>query len=274
MSDLKGIDKLKFEKLFWMSSGYVMDFSNRTFQEFIQETINIDIYDKKYYYASGSKANLLRGFWLVESNYNVARLNDALLNYWKDIRLLRGYEISKTDENLFNECKKINEKIRSSSYINHIDAISPDSIEQDFNILAESIRESIEKNQPEAALDRLHTYIVKFVHQLCDKHKIKHDKNKPLHSFFGEYIKHLKSNNLIESEMTERILKSSISILESFNKVRNDKSLAHDNPILNFNESILIFQNISTIVKFLKSIEKNQEIKSKKIEDNNDEFPF
>ena len=35
MSDLKAIEKLKLEKLFGMESGYVLDFSNRTFQNFI-----------------------------------------------------------------------------------------------------------------------------------------------------------------------------------------------------------------------------------------------
>ena len=32
--------------------------------------------------------------------------------------------------------------------------------------------------------------------------------------------------------MTMRILKSSISVLEAFNDVRNSQSLAHDNPVL------------------------------------------
>jgi hypothetical protein len=41
---------------------------------------------------------------------------------------------------------------------------------------------------------------------------------------------------LIESRMTETILKSSISVLEAFNEVRNNKSLAHDNELLNESE--------------------------------------
>jgi hypothetical protein len=72
-------------------------------------------------------------------------------------------------------------------------------------------------------------------------------------------VKHLKYNNLIDSLMTERILKSSISILEAFNDVRNNQSLAHDNPILNYNESILIFNNVSSAIKFIESIEQFRE---------------
>ena len=40
--------------------------------------------------------------------------------------------------------------------------------------------------------------------------------------------------------MTELNLKSSISVLEAFNDVRNNKSLAHDNPILNYAEESLL----------------------------------
>jgi len=34
MSDLTSVEKLKLEKIFEMGGGYVLDFSNRTFQEF------------------------------------------------------------------------------------------------------------------------------------------------------------------------------------------------------------------------------------------------
>lgn len=43
MSDLTFIEKREFEKLFGMSSGYVLDFSNRTFEEFILETTGRNI---------------------------------------------------------------------------------------------------------------------------------------------------------------------------------------------------------------------------------------
>ena len=59
MSDLNFLEKMKLEKLFEMSSGYVLGFSNRTFAEFVAESTRIDIYDPKYDYASGSKANRL-----------------------------------------------------------------------------------------------------------------------------------------------------------------------------------------------------------------------
>jgi len=43
MSDLTSIEKIKLEKLLEMGNGYVLDFSNITFQEFVLENLNIDI---------------------------------------------------------------------------------------------------------------------------------------------------------------------------------------------------------------------------------------
>jgi hypothetical protein len=55
--------------------------------------------------------------------------------------------------------------------------------------------------------------------------------------------------------MTRRILKSTISTLESFNKVRNDHSLAHDNPVLNHDEALLIFNYVAATIRFLRTID-------------------
>jgi Abortive infection C-terminus len=82
------------------------------------------------------------------------------------------------------------------------------------------------------------------------------DRDKPLHSLVGEYIKFLKQHRRIQSEMTERILKSSISVMEAFNTVRNEQSLAHDNPVLlSHNEALLIFNNVASAIRFITALE-------------------
>ena len=255
MSNLSSIERLKIERLFEMGSGYVMDFSNGTFAEFMLENTGVEIYSTKYDYSSGSKANRLRAFWQKESNYVVGKLLTDLLNYWKAKKQLGYSEIKPEEQALFDECIRIAERLKQDSPVEHIEAIQGNVGDRDFSLLAESIRESIRNNQPEVALDRLHTYTTKFFRRLCDKHGIKYDNNKPLHSLYGEYAKHLKQNNTIESKMTERILKASISILEEFNYVRNNQSLAHANPILNYSESILIFNYVTSTIRFIQSIE-------------------
>jgi hypothetical protein len=58
--------------------------------------------------------------------------------------------------------------------------------------------------------------------------------------------------------MTSRILKSSISVLEAFNDVRNNRSLAHDNPILGYEEA-LIFNHVASSIRFLRSVDRRPE---------------
>ena len=277
MASLKSIEKRKLEKYFEMGAGYVCDFTNRTFQDFVFENTSIDIYSEKYSLASGSKANRLRAFWEKESDYLVAKLMLEMLEYWKYQLSTSIYGHEPFNSSLYEECKKILKRLQSLSPIDNIDALAPITNEKDFTLLAQSIRESIEKNQPEQALDRLHTFVIKYIREVCGRHGISYKKDTPLHSLFGGYIKYLLQHNLIESEMSERILKSSISVLDAFNSVRNNQSLAHDNPILNYNESVLIFNNISNTVRFVESIENriSEQIKTAPKEEIDwDDIPF
>ena len=239
-------ERQKFEKLLGLGSGYVLDFSNRTFQEFVFDSVGLDIFSEQYASGSGSKANRLRAFFEKESNHVVGKLLNDLLDYGK-----QGRELLLA----FSECRHIAQRLMLDAPVQDIEAIKPNAGGKDFEVLAKSVREAIEKNQPESGLDRLHTFVVKYIRVLCERNQITIERDKPLHSCFGEYIKHLKKAGLIESEMTERILKSSISILEAFNQVRNNRSLAHDNPMLGYNESLLIFSNVCSSIRFIATLE-------------------
>jgi hypothetical protein len=165
---------------------------------------------------------------------------------------------------LLEACSRIVQRLSVNQPVTEIDAITPNSAEKVFVALAKSVRESIEKNEPETGLDRLHTFVVKYMRVLCEKRGIATERDKPLHSLVGEYINCLKGAGDIESEMTERILKSSISILEAFNRVRNDQSFAHDNPILNYDESLLIFNHVTSAIKFISALERRKAVQAKR----------
>src|ERR1700733_2632086 len=79
MSDLTTLEKKKLEQFLGMSSGYVLDFSNRSFAEIIKGTSGQDIYSSRYDYGSGSKANRLRRFWQLETNAVVAKLLSEII---------------------------------------------------------------------------------------------------------------------------------------------------------------------------------------------------
>ena len=55
MSDITSIEKRHFERLLQMAGGYVLIFPNRTFAEFVTDSVGCDIYDARYAHASGSQ---------------------------------------------------------------------------------------------------------------------------------------------------------------------------------------------------------------------------
>lgn len=249
MSDLTLIEKTTLEKLFQMGGGYVLDFSKRTLAEFIAESTGRDIYHAKYDYASGSKASRLRAFWTQEPNHLVGKLIDDLLDY------CRPTAGNADKGRLFEECERIARRLQLRAPVEALDAITAEGGERGFEVLARAVRDSIERNKPETGLDRLHTYVTKLTRTLAEKRGIFIDRSKPLHSAFGEYVKALRSAGLVESEMTERILKSSISVREAFNRVRNEESLANDNPTLSYDESLFIFDHVYGGVRLIRALE-------------------
>ena len=74
MNSLTHIEKHKLERELGMGGGYVLDFSNRTFEEFFREVVSVQIYDSRYDYGSGSKANRMRAFWRLATDNQLIQL--------------------------------------------------------------------------------------------------------------------------------------------------------------------------------------------------------
>lgn len=106
MSSLAQIEKLEFETLFGMSGGYVLEFSNASFQRFISDTVNIDPYDSKYEMYGDSKANRLRAIWYLESDQKVGILSLKLLEYLKTKKTLKGETFTKNEDAIIKTCLK------------------------------------------------------------------------------------------------------------------------------------------------------------------------
>ena len=103
MAKLNFIEKDYFERLFGMGSGYVLDFSNRSFQEFVLDVMQIDIYTK---YQGLSKAKILRNIIAEYDNVTVGKLLLELMRYMqaKDM-------ISEQDKDIFAKCVEIGNRL-------------------------------------------------------------------------------------------------------------------------------------------------------------------
>lgn len=64
-----------------MAGGYVLDFSDRTFGEFMFESVGVDIHDPKFCAEGTSKAKKLRSFWKIEDDGMVGRAVLALVRH-------------------------------------------------------------------------------------------------------------------------------------------------------------------------------------------------
>ena len=77
-------EKRILEDLFQMSSGYVLDFSNASFEQFVMDSIGINIYQSPGYEEYISKAKKLRQLWNTESKEKICKLTLDLLDYCED----------------------------------------------------------------------------------------------------------------------------------------------------------------------------------------------
>ena len=103
MANMEYIEKDCFEELFGMRRGYVLDFSNRGFQEFVFEKIHLDIYAK---YQGLSKAKILRRIISDYDNVTVGKLLLELMRYMQAKGMV-------TDENKvnFQKCAEIGNRL-------------------------------------------------------------------------------------------------------------------------------------------------------------------
>ena len=102
MSSLGTREKWLLEEFLGMGSGYVLDFSDRTFGEFCVDAVDVDIHSDRYLANGTSKAKKLRTFWEIESDYLVGRLLNALVDYAEDTG---GY--AEDDQKLATRCREI-----------------------------------------------------------------------------------------------------------------------------------------------------------------------
>ena len=103
MAQLDFIEKGYFEKLFGMESGYVLNFSNPKFQEFVYEKIQIDIYKK---YTRLSKAKILRAIIADSDNITIGKLLLELLRYMQANNM-----VGESDRDTFKKCAEIGNRL-------------------------------------------------------------------------------------------------------------------------------------------------------------------
>ncbi len=115
MASLTPREKTKFELLFNMGTGYVLNFSDARFGMFFGE-YNIDIHSEQYQSEGTSKAKKLRCFWSTEPDVVVGRVLRELVAYAEDYSTAYLEEESvKKHTKLVQECSQIANRLCATS---------------------------------------------------------------------------------------------------------------------------------------------------------------
>jgi len=134
MSTFSMTERHNLEKFLGMSSGYVLNFSDRTFGEFVFEAVRIDIHDEKYTAEGTSKAKKLRTLWKLEPDYTVGKLILALIEYDASLNA----EQNAATKALAEKCRQIGTRLLASGP--NLNPLKEHAKVLNANHLAEQIR--------------------------------------------------------------------------------------------------------------------------------------
>ena len=135
----------------------------------------------------------------------------------------------------------------------NLDFVTFYSDDKDFSTLSSNINKTIKSGYPELAISNLHTFTIKFLKEICDDNQIQYSKKVTLYKLFQKYLDFKKNT---ESKIPEQISGLASCILNFFNTIRNNRSSAHDNPLLKKDEALFVCKSIINLLVFLKKIEK------------------
>lgn len=255
MAALTYAEKQQLEDYLQLKEGWLLDFNNKDLYEFVYKEVQCDLGSYQYEKYGTSKAKRMRAFWEVESDVIVGMLLESFVGYYKERRPFNPGVFSATIE-MDEYVYKIANRLKSSIVNSNVHVIRPlNDDDLTFVELAESIRNMILASKPSQALDRMHTFYMKYLRGLCKKHQISYTDAESLNAVFGKYIKYIERLAVLDSEMTLAIIKYSINLLDKFNTVRNNQSFAHDNELLNHKESLYIFDTLARLKDFIDGIE-------------------
>lgn len=132
MSTLTNTEKLKLERLFEGDAGrgYILDYTNSSFSDFILTSTQKSIYTTKYEVYGNSKAKRLRAFWSLEPDNIVGKLTEDMLDYWRAKKLTKDQEIKPIEKALYEDCQNIAKRLLGTSQSKTI--TEEEFIHQDF----------------------------------------------------------------------------------------------------------------------------------------------
>jgi hypothetical protein len=246
------LDMWLVDQALGMTQGYVLDFSDKTFNSFVRGKFGIDVTAPMYTVDGTSKAKRMRAFLRAMVPGAQAEILRAFWSYRQTNPAAQAG--SPLEPRV--EAKFLDMVARLEGRERPIDLAVIEKFTDDPSLseLVDSIHREIQANAPHAALDRLHTYTMKKFADLLRAEGIEVGANDSLHGRVGRYVNLLRRLGQM-GDVSEQIAKSATQIFERFNQVRNNRSLAHDNQLLARAEGRYVFEAILSLLRFIKDLD-------------------
>lgn len=237
------------------SGGYVFDFTNKNFSEFIYDICGLNIYRRNYSKeATGkhlSKMKLLIEFVDNENIDIVVKVLNSLWEY-QDNPNKNNHD----KKNLFNDFIKIlEEKNKDKIDYGILDNYKDITIEEYLT----DIKGHIDRKEVNLVMTSLHSVLTTIFRQILDKKKIEYIKDESIDKLMSKYAKSLDDNIY---KFTKPFLKALLNIYNTFNDIRNNHSLAHPTEkFIEIKDSTFVVKSILLSLEYITEIEKNSDIK-------------
>ena len=253
MSTLLASDWRFLNEVLQMGSGYCLDFSNITFTDFFADVLNYDIMEEHNSAEGSSKGKRMRYFLRMTDDRTAAKLLRALWEHRASMPTsVYADPDPPTTEPRF---MAIVAKLEGSAGTARTDAIDRFVADETLEELVSAIQRDVDAGKPETALDRLHTYCMKKLAHLVTRVDPKAKPASTLSARLGQYLGVARKGAKASHPVSFEIMTSAIKTFELFNSVRNDRSLAHDNPLIERAEARFIFDAIVNVLRFIKATE-------------------
>ncbi len=265
MGLLSFIEKQTICRLFGISDGYIFKYwsdegkyNKNITHQLILDTCGIDIYKDKPY-KDLSQQKCIEKIWSDDNPQTIANLLSALSDYFC-FAMGNDYWCDE-DEYDYRKVKEIIDRLRSAQTVS-----LPHRESTDLKLILGDIESNVGAGKPELVIDRLHTFATKYIREICQNHGISITNGKGDHYSLDSLIAQLKTyyerENYFESEFCVVAIRNTINIFAKYNDLRNSKSAAHPNKLLQTAEAEYAVKIIADTLMFIDKIEKSKQEKT------------
>lgn len=244
------LDMSLVDQALGMTQGYVLDFKDKTFDDFVHRQFGIDVTAPLYAVDGASKGKRLHALLRCL----VPGAQAEMLRVFWGYRTARPTVFEPLEPAVERSFLEMVARLEGATGRIDLGVIEKFSDDPTLSELVDAIEREIQANAPHAALDRLHTYTMKKFGDLLRADGIDVGPKDSLHGRAGRYINGLRRQGLM-GDVSEQIARSATQIFERFNDVRNNRSLAHDNQLLGIAEGRYVFETVLSLLRFIKALD-------------------